>query len=131
MLSPLSIGLVVFSVILGGAFAGWAVGKRLPRHHANDETKGLVSVAMAVVGTVSALVLGLLISNANSAFIARSSEITVLSANIIRLDRMLRNYGPEANEAREVLRDYAAQKSADLFPANQKQLADIDNEATY
>ena len=48
---------------------------------------------MAVVGTLSALVLGLLISNANTAFSERNREITVLSANILRLDQALRSYG--------------------------------------
>jgi uncharacterized membrane protein len=52
MQNPLVIGMVVFGVILVGAFVGWAI-------------KGC-SVSMAVVATFSALVLGLLISNANS-----------------------------------------------------------------
>jgi len=42
---------------VGGAFAGWSARQRLPAHHLSDETKSLVSVSMAVVATVSALVL--------------------------------------------------------------------------
>jgi len=61
--SPLLIGLLVFAVVIAGAFAGWAVRQCLPSHHLTDDTKNLVSVSMAVVATVSALVLGLLISN--------------------------------------------------------------------
>jgi len=71
-ISPLIVGLIIFAVLVGGAFAGWETRRRLPAHHLNDETKSLVSVSMAVVGTISALVLGLLISNANTSFIARS-----------------------------------------------------------
>jgi hypothetical protein len=48
----------------------------LPQHHLTDETKSLVSVSMAVVATVSALVLGLLISNANTSFAALGGEVT-------------------------------------------------------
>src|SRR5437762_12325704 len=99
-LSPLIIGLIIFAVLAGGAFVGWETRQRLPAHHLNDETKSLVSVSMAVVGTISALVLGLLISNANTSFIARNGEVTMLSADILRLDQMLRLYGPEANPAR-------------------------------
>jgi hypothetical protein len=62
------IGLVAFAAILGGAFAGVEIRDRLPKHHLTDETKNLVSVSTAVVATVSALVLGLLISNANTSF---------------------------------------------------------------
>ena len=61
MPSPPVIGLIILAVFLAGAFGGWAARQRLPAHHLTDETKGLVSVSMAVVGTIAALVLGLLI----------------------------------------------------------------------
>src|ERR1700746_3960445 len=86
MLSPPIIGLIAFAIILAGAFGGWAARQLLPEHHLSDETKSLVTVSMAVVGTISALVLGLLISNANTSFITRSGEVTALSADILRLD---------------------------------------------
>jgi hypothetical protein len=74
---------------------------------------------MAVVATFSALVLGLLISNANTSFSALGGEVTTLSAQILRLDGLLRRYGPDTGSARETLRQYAELKTADLFPNNQ------------
>jgi len=129
-LSPLIIGLIIFAVLAGGAFVGWGTRQRLPAHHLNDETKSLVSVSMAVVGTISALVLGLLISNANTSFIARNGEVTMLSADILRLDQMLRLYGPEANPARGKLQQFAERKANDLFPESLKDVH-VDNESTY
>src|SRR6266513_6453384 len=129
-LSPLIIGLIIFAVLAGGAFAGWETRQRLPAHHLNDETKSLVSVSMAVVGTISALVLGLLISNANTSFIARNGEVTMLSADILRLDQMLRLYGPEANPARGKLLQFAERKANDLFPEVSRDLQ-VDNPFTY
>jgi hypothetical protein len=116
MLNPLFIGLVVFLVVLAGAFAGWVVRQRLPAHHLSDETKSLVSVSMAVVATLSALVLGLLISNANTSFTVVGGQVTAMSAQIIRLDQIMRRYGPETAQARELLRQYAELKTVDLFP---------------
>src|SRR5262249_59256889 len=107
MQNPLIIGLIVFAVILAGAFAGWVLRRRLPKHHLCDETKSTVSVSMAVVATFSALVLGLLISNANTSFSALGGEVTTLSAQILRLDGLLGRYGPETGLARETLRHYA------------------------
>jgi len=130
MLNPPIIGFIVFAVILAGAVAGWSVGPHPPSHHLTDETKSLVSVSMAVVATVSALVLGLLISNANASFIARSGEVTALSADILRLDQMLRLYGPEADPAREALQRYAERKTADLFPESSDDIR-VDNRSTY
>jgi hypothetical protein len=130
VLNPLIIGFIVFAVVLGGAFAGWAIRQRLPKHHLTDETRSLVSVSMAVVATISALVLGLLISNANSSFIALGGEVTSLSAQILRLDQILRRYGPETDQARETLRQYAEQKSADLFPDNPADVR-LGDQSTY
>src|SRR5881275_1302711 len=129
-LSPLIIGLIIFAVLAGGAFVGWETRQRLPAHHLTEETKSLVSVSMAVVGTITALVLGLLISNANSSFIARNGEVTTLSADILRLDQMLSMYGPEGNPARGKLLQFAMRKTNDLFPKSLKDVR-INNESTY
>jgi hypothetical protein len=129
-LSPLILGIIVFAVILTGAFSGLVARQWVAPHHLNDETKALVSVSMAVVGTITALVLGLLISNANTSFIARTGEVTALSADISRLDQMLRLYGPEANPARGKLRQYAERKTNDLFPSDSRDVR-LDNPSTY
>ena len=127
--SPLMIGLLVFAVILIGTFAGRTVRRLLPQDDLTDETKSLVSVSMAVVSTISALVLGLLISNANSSFIALGGQVTSLSAQIIRLDQVLRRYGQDTGPARAILRQYAEHKAQDLFP--DRGAPHLGNPATY
>jgi len=130
MQNPLIIGLIVFGVILAGAFVGLVIKERLPEHHLSDETKSTVTVSMAVVATFSALVLGLLISNANNSFSALGGEVTTLSAQILRLDQLLRRYGPETGPAREILQQYAEVKTADLFPDNPADVR-LDNPRAY
>src|SRR5246127_5588205 len=124
------IGLIVFAAILAGAFAGAEVRERLPKHHLTDETKNLVSVSTAVVATVSALVLGLLISNANTSFTRLGGQVTALSAEILRLDHILRRYGADAEPARNMLLQYAQHKSADLFPDDRADVR-LSNPSTY
>ncbi len=126
---PLIIGLVAFIIILGGALAGWKVRDQLPEHHLTDDTKNLVSVSMTVVATISALVLGLLISNANSSFIRLGGEVTTLSAEVLRLDQILRRYGSDTDPARKTLRQYAEPKAADLFPEDGN--VQLGNPSTY
>jgi hypothetical protein len=126
----LLIGLSVFTVVLFGALAGWIAGHFLP-HHVTEEIKNLVTISTAVVATVSALSLGLLLSSANTAFTARGNEVTRISADIIRLDRMLRRYGPEADAARDMLRHYVEHKAADLFPERPEDPVRVDNPTTY
>jgi hypothetical protein len=130
MISPLEIGLVILLIIVSGAVLGMLIGQRLPSHHLSSETKTLISASMAVLGTMSALMLGLLIANSSSAFSTRSGEITRVSADIIRLDRLLRRYGPEASVARAVLQRYAAMKVDDLFPAEAGRKPQLENPAS-
>jgi ABC-type amino acid transport system permease subunit len=111
-------GLISFAAIFGGALIGLLVRRRLPGHHLSTETQSVVTVAVAVIGTLSALVLGLMISAANSSFSKRSDEIRELALQVIRVERNLRRYGPEADAARERLRAWANIKLEQLSPEN-------------
>jgi hypothetical protein len=112
------IGLIAFVAIFGGAVLGIVGARALPQHHLSSETRTAVSVAAAIVGTLAALVLGLMISSANSAFSARSGEVAVIAVDLIRINRMMQRYGPEADDVRAKLRTYARAKMQDLFPAS-------------
>jgi hypothetical protein len=76
----------------------------VPAHHLDAETKDLVKLAIGLVGTMSALLLGLLVASAKSSFDARSSELTQMAANTVLLDRVLEHYGPAAADIRGVLK---------------------------
>lgn len=111
-----TVGLIAFISIFGGALLGMFAAQALPDGHLSSETRTTVSVSTAVVGTLSALVIGLMISTASSSFSARSREVTAISVDLIRMDRVLRRYGPEAGEVRAKLRLYASAKLQELFP---------------
>src|SRR5438270_3276588 len=110
------IGLISSAAIFSGALIGLFVRRRLPRHHLSTETQSVVTVSVAVIGTLSALVLGLMISAANSSFSKRSDEVRELSLQVIRVERNLRRYGPEGDDARAKLRAWASIKLEQLSP---------------
>jgi len=110
------IGLISFAAVFGGALIGLFVRRRLPVHHLSAETQSAVTVSVAVIGTLSALVLGLMISAANSSFSKASDEVRDSSLQVIRIDRNLRRYGPEADDARAKLREWATIKLQQLSP---------------
>jgi hypothetical protein len=116
-MTPSAIGLASFVVIFGGALLGIFAARVLPEHHLSDQTRTVVSLSMAVVGTLSALVLGLMISTANSSFSTQSREVVAISVDLIRVERMMQRYGPEADAVRAKLRLYAVAKTQELFPA--------------
>ena len=119
-MSHLIIGLISFAAIFGGVLIGRFAARRLPGHHLSSETQSAVTVSVAVIGTLSALVLGLMISAANSSFSARTDQLRELSLQMIRMDRNLRRYGPEGAEARATLRIWAHAKIQQLFPEKGK-----------
>jgi hypothetical protein len=102
--------------VFASAILGMLMRRKLPESHLGDETKSVVTLSMGVVGTLTALVLSLLIATASSTFNTRNQEITVIAAKVIQLDRLLRRYGPEADGLCDLLRRYTAMRFQDLFP---------------
>ena len=103
-MSTLAISLVVFAAVFAGSVAGTLLRSRVPAHHLSNESKDVIKLGIGLVGTMTALVLGLLISSAKGSFDAQSTELTQASANIVLLDRLLAHYGPETAEIRQDLR---------------------------
>ena len=104
----------MFACVLGGAVLGILLRKILPKHHLSDESKYIVRLGTGLLATLAALVLGLLIASAKASFDAKSDEIKQGAAKMILLDRNLRSYGPEADDARALLRRMAEAKT-DLY----------------
>jgi len=115
-MSHTTLGLISFGAIFGGVIIGMVVARCLPGQHLSPETQSAVTVSVAVIGTLAALVLGLMISAANRSFSARSDQVRELSVQLIRIDRNLRRYGPEADDARLALHAWAKAKTQQLFP---------------
>jgi len=124
------ISLVVLVIVFCSAMLGMLVSRILPQHHLTDQTKSVVTVSMGVVGTLTALVLGLLIAAAASSYYTKNQEVVLIAADVIRLDRLLRRYGPEAEGLRDLLRRYTAMKIQDLFPEGTTKLPSLENPRT-
>jgi hypothetical protein len=103
-MSSVTISLIVFACVFGGALLGMFLHAVLPQHHLSAETKDIVKLGMGLVGTMAALALGLLVASAKGSYDVQSAQLTQISANVALLDRVLAHYGPEAKEARDLLR---------------------------
>jgi hypothetical protein len=103
-MSPLLISLLVFALIFGGALVGVVVRPLLSEEHLHPDSKDVVKMATGLIGTLAALVLGLLIASAKSSFDQKTSQVKQMTATIILLDDLLAQYGPEAAPARNLLR---------------------------
>jgi len=88
-MSPAIISLIVFACTFGGALLGMSLRTVLPQQHLSTESKDVVKLGMGVIGTMTALVLSLLIASAKSSYETQRSELTAMSAKIAFLDRIL------------------------------------------
>jgi hypothetical protein len=103
-MNSLSVGLISAGCIFAGALLGMKLQRLLPGHHLSKEMQDLVKVSAGTIATLTALVLGLLVSSAKNSFDAVNTGIVQSSAKFILLDRALARYGPDAKPAREQLK---------------------------
>lgn len=103
-MGPIEISALVFACVFGGSVLGMLLRSILPEQHLNAETKDVIKLGVGLIGTMTALVLGLLVASAKGAYDTRRAELTQLAANTILLDRVLAHYGSETAEIRGLLK---------------------------
>jgi hypothetical protein len=115
-MSAWAIGGIVFACTFGGALLGMLLGAILPKHHLGSDTKDVIKVSMAMIATLAALVVGLLIASAKSSFDGKDAEMRRMAARAILLDRTLAQYGPESLDIRHQFRGVVATRISQVWP---------------
>jgi hypothetical protein len=125
-MSSVVISGIVFVCIFGGALLGMLLRAVLHERHLNADSKDVVKLGMGLIATMSALVLGLLIASAKSSFDAQRNGLAQMSANIIILDRVLAHYGPEAKDARDLVRSSLVSALERIWPEKSSRPAQVE-----
>jgi Protein of unknown function (DUF4239) len=116
VMSSLTIACILFAcVFVAGMLAMWAA-RSLPGHHLAGDSKDAAKQGLALIMTLTALVLGLLVATTKGTFDTQSSAVNQLAGNVVLLDRILARYGPETKEARELLRTTVGVVLEDIWP---------------
>lgn len=118
-MSSLSFALIVFGCTSAAALFGVLLGKLLPAHHLDGDSKDTIKLVMGLIATISALVLSLLIASANSSFNTQQQQLESFAIDVVQLDRILNVYGPDAQETRALLRQ-AVQAARTRMTSNGK-----------
>jgi hypothetical protein len=98
--SSLAISFLAFSVIFSAAL----LGILLPGHLLPEGTRDVVRLGAGLIGTIAGLVLGLLIASAHSSYEMQSNQVRHMTADVILLDNLLEQYGPQTHKARVLMR---------------------------
>lgn len=135
-MNSIAISLTALACVFGGALLGMYLRKMLPDHHVSSDSRGLVMLGTGLVGTMAAIVLGMMVSSAKASYDTQRNNLTIMSSKIILLDRVLAHYGPETNQSRELLRNGVQQMldrvwPKDRSPAELAPPAAGGNEALY
>jgi len=103
-MNPIAVSLLAFALMLLGILVGSWVHRTLRANHLSSDSKEVIKLSMGVMGTLTALVLGLLVASAHGSYAERQSEVKQLTAYAILLDLLLEQYGSDAESARVSLR---------------------------
>jgi Protein of unknown function (DUF4239) len=99
-MSAIALSCIAFLCISGGAL----LALFFPGHQLSTDAKDVVRLGTGLIGTIAALVLGLLIASAKNSYDTESTQIKQMTANIVLLDKLLQEYGPETGDIRNLMR---------------------------
>jgi len=117
--------LIVFGCLVGAVLLGRGLRRMLPQEHLSSDSRDVIKLAIGLVATMSALVLGLLVSSAKGSYDTERSEVIQMAAKVAFLDRLLAIYGPEAAEARVGFHDAVKQAVQQMWPEEARQPAQL------
>jgi hypothetical protein len=121
-----AIALILFIGLVGVILLGGPLRRLIPSEQLSTESRDAVKLALGLVATMTALLLGLLISSAKGSFDTARTEVIQMAAKIALLDRVLKLYGPEAMDARRALRDAIAEGVRRTWPAERGHAVRLD-----
>ena len=118
-MSPILVAVMVAVFMMAGALVGSFLRKNLPSHHFDEESQDVVKLGLGFLATLSALVMGLVVSSSKASYDAKAEMIHTSAALIIQLDSNLRGIGPEADPARQLLKN-AVESTMDQLWGNKR-----------
>ena len=103
-LSAVSVASIAFGLILLSIILGVVLRAGLPETHLGGDSKDVIRLATALIGTMSAVVLALLFASTRTSYETTNASVSHLTARIVELDHVLKEYGPEGEALRPTLR---------------------------
>jgi len=106
----------LFVILCASAGLGFFIHPRLPERHRSPQSLALVQLAIGLLVTFAAIVLGLLTTSVKAGFDQAFADRGDYAGKLAALERCLRDYGPDTAPMRDDLRAYAAAVIASTWP---------------
>src|SRR5438876_12453754 len=120
------VSVILFVILVGVTFLGGRLARVLPEEQLSADSKDAMKLALGLVATMTAILLGLLISSAKGSFDTARSQVMQMAAKVALLDRVLKLYGPETMDARHALRDAIADGVRRTWPVERSGQVRLD-----
>jgi uncharacterized protein YqgC (DUF456 family) len=101
----LFICIIIFIVFMAAGYVGLFLQTRLTEAHKTGESKGVVGQVSGLVSLLLALVLGTLIGVSFAYYSTQKANLETFSAQVLRLDQALGQYGPETKPMRDKIKE--------------------------
>jgi hypothetical protein len=88
-MNPLATSSIVFACLVVGTSSGLLLRTVLPPHHLSEQSKDTIKLTAGLIGTMVALILGLLVASGKSFFDTQSAELAQSAAQVVMLDHIL------------------------------------------
>lgn len=107
---------IASACLLAAVWMGMRLRCFLPEHHLSPDSRDTVKLAMGLVATMSALLLGLLVNSAKTSYDTTRTQVMQKASRFALLDRVLGIYGPRAAEVRGQLHALIEESTRRLWP---------------
>jgi len=123
--NPTFVAIVVLVLLIVAMLIGRQFRQLLPDKRVSEDTKDTVKLAMGLVATMAALLLGLLVSSAKGTYDAERTQVVQMAAKVSYLNRILAMYGPETMDTRKQFHASIEDAIRRLWPNDQRLKADL------
>lgn len=113
-MNPFAVAAAFAVLVLAGAYCGALARRWVPVAHQDANTREVVKLGVGFLGTLAALVLGLVVASAKDSFDVKTKEVQSAAAKVLQIDRRLQSLGSEALPMRMALRDLVAARVGHL-----------------
>jgi len=107
---------IISVCLLAALWLGMWLRRFLPVDHLNSNSRDNMKLAMGLVATMAALLLGLLVSSAKTSYDTTRTQVMDKASKYRLLDRVLEIYGPQAAEVRGMLHVLIENETRRLWP---------------
>ena len=103
-MSSIEVAAVAWIAVLASGLAGLTLARLLPEAHTSERSRDILGGVVGLLTLLLALVLGLLIWSAYGVTQTQKGDLQLLTARALEFDLDMKQYGPEGQRARDMLR---------------------------